>query len=67
MTRYNVHRATASGFTPSAANRIAQPTGTTYSDAGRPAGTYYYKVVAEDAAGNLGAGLEPGDRDGDRC
>ena len=53
VTRYNVHRATTTGFTPSVANRIAQPTVTSYSDTGRPAGTYYYKVVAEDAAGNL--------------
>ena len=42
------------GFTPSAANRIAQPTGTSYTDTGLAAGTYYYRVTAEDAAGNLG-------------
>ena len=29
VVRYNVHRSTTSGFTPTAANRIAQPTGTT--------------------------------------
>ena len=28
VARYNVHRSTTAGFTPSAANRIAQPTGT---------------------------------------
>ena len=38
------------GFTPSAANRIGQPGGTTYTDT-VAAGTYYYKVTAEDAAG----------------
>ena len=38
---------------PSAANRIAQPTGTSYTDAGLAAGTYYYRVIAEDAAGNV--------------
>ena len=54
VVRYDVYRGTASGFTPSAANRIAQPTGTTYSDTGLSAGTYYYKVAAEDAAGNVG-------------
>ncbi len=53
--RYNVHRSTTSGFTPSPANRIAQPTGTSYTDTGLAAGTYYYKVTAEDAAGNVGA------------
>ena len=26
VVRYNVHRSTTSGFTPSTANRIAQPT-----------------------------------------
>jgi hypothetical protein len=51
---YNVHRSTTSGFVPSAANRIAQPTTTGYVDA-RPAGTYYYKVTAEDVAGNVSA------------
>ena len=28
VTRYNVHRSTTAGFTPAAANRIGQPTGT---------------------------------------
>jgi glucose/arabinose dehydrogenase len=54
VTKYNLHRSTASGFTPSSGNRIAQPTGTSYADAGRPPGTYYYLVTAEDAAGNVG-------------
>ena len=55
IARYNVHRATSAGFTPSVANRIAQPTGTTYSDSGLAAGTYYYKVTATDNAGNTGS------------
>ena len=55
VVRYNVHRSTTAGFTPSAANRIAQPAATSYSDTGLAAGTYYYKVTAEDAAGNVGA------------
>ena len=42
------------GFTPSTANRIAQPTATSYTDTGLAAGIYYYKVTAEDAAGNVG-------------
>ena len=41
------------GFIPSTANRVAQPTGTSYTDI-VSAGTYFYKVIAEDAAGNLG-------------
>lgn len=54
VTKYNVHRSTSSGFVPSVANRIAQPTGTSFTDAGLPPGTYYYLVTAEDAAGNVG-------------
>ena len=46
------------------ANRIGQTTSTTYTDTGLAAGTYYYVVKAEDAAGNLSARLEPGERDG---
>ena len=52
--RYNVHRSTTPGFTPSTGNRIAQPTGTSYTDTGVSPGTYYYRVTAEDAAGNIG-------------
>ena len=55
VLRYNVHRSTTSGFTPSAGNRIAQPTGTGYTDPGLAPGTYYYRVTAEDAAGNVSA------------
>ena len=43
-----------SGFTPSTANRIAQPTGLSYSDTNLAPGTYFYKLTAEDAAGNIG-------------
>ena len=53
VVRYNVHRSTTAGFTPSLANRIAQPTGTTYVDSGLAGGTYYYKVTAEDTAGQV--------------
>ena len=54
VVRYNVHRATTSGFTPTSGNRIAQPTGTSFTNTGVAPGTYYYKVTAEDAAGNVG-------------
>ena len=54
VQRYNVHRSTTPGFTPTSANRIAQPTGTSYSDTGLSAGTYHYVVTAEDQAGNIG-------------
>jgi hypothetical protein len=55
VARYDVHRSSTAGFTPSAANRVAQVSGTTYTDSGLAAGTWYYRVIAEDAAGNLGA------------
>jgi fibronectin type 3 domain-containing protein len=54
VARYDVHRSTTSGFTPSAANRIGQPTGTSFADGGLAAATYFYKVTAEDAPGNVG-------------
>jgi glucose/arabinose dehydrogenase len=55
VVRYNVHRSTTAGFAPSAANRIAQPTSNSYVDSGLAGGTYYYRVTAEDAAGNVSA------------
>jgi chitodextrinase len=54
VTRYRVYRSTSAGFTPSAATMIAQPSGTSYVDTGLVAGTYHYKVAAEDGAGNVG-------------
>jgi hypothetical protein len=54
VTAYSVYRSTTSNFTPSLANRIAQTAGTSYTDSGLAAGTYYYRVQASDAAGNLG-------------
>ncbi|MGI8686135.1 MAG: LamG-like jellyroll fold domain-containing protein, partial [Acidimicrobiales bacterium] len=50
---YDVHRSTTPGFAPSAANRIAQPAGASYTDPGLAPGTYFYRVVARDAAGNV--------------
>jgi hypothetical protein len=56
VTRYSVYRSTTAGFTPGAANRIAftSPGVPNYVDRDVVAGTiYYYRVKAEDAAGNL--------------
>ena len=51
---YNVHRSPTSGFTPTTANRIGQPSGTIYTDTSLPAaGTYYYLVTAQDGKGNV--------------
>jgi len=54
VVHYNVHRSPSSGFTPTAANRIAQVTGLTYTDTGRASGDWFYRVTAEDAAANVG-------------
>jgi hypothetical protein len=55
VDEYRVYRSQISGFTPSAANRVARvESGTTWTDRGRAAGTYYYRVRAVDKAGNLG-------------
>jgi len=50
---YNVYQSTSSGFTPSAANRVASNvTATTYSATGLSASmTYYYRVTAANAGG----------------
>ncbi|MGW5154836.1 LamG-like jellyroll fold domain-containing protein [Nonomuraea wenchangensis] len=53
VTGYRVHRSTTPGFTPSAANQVGSVTATTFADGGLAAGTYYYRVLATDAAGNL--------------
>ncbi len=55
VARYNVHRSTTAGFTPNEGNRIATVTGTSHADTGLAAGTYHYRVLAEDAAGNVSA------------
>jgi hypothetical protein len=55
VTRYNLHRSQTAGFAPAAGNRIAQPATNGYSDSGLPPGRYYYRVTAEDAAGNVSA------------
>ena len=54
VAAYEVHRSTSDGFTPSAATRIGEAGGTTYADSPPAAGTYYYRVAARDAAGNVG-------------
>jgi large repetitive protein len=52
VTGYRVHRGTSADFAVGDANRIGTVTGTSYTDAGRPPGTYHYRIVAVDAAGN---------------
>ena len=51
IANYNVHRSAASGFSPTAGNRMAQPTSTSYTDVGLAPGRYYYVVTATDTNG----------------
>jgi len=53
VTGYTVYRGTSAGFTANAASRIADVAATAYTDAARPPGTWFYKVTARDAAGNV--------------
>jgi hypothetical protein len=54
VTKYNVYRSNVPDFTPTAANRVAQVTGLSFTDTGVPAGTWYYVVTAQDANNNVG-------------
>lgn len=56
VTGYTVHRSTNADFTPVAGTRVADVAATTYLDSDRSAGTWYYRVVAYDAAGNRSDG-----------
>ena len=47
---YQVHRGTSAGFTVSAATKIADVTTSSFTDAGRPLGTWYYRVRGVDFA-----------------
>jgi large repetitive protein len=49
---YDVYRSATSGFTPSPATLVGSPTGTAFQDTGVGSGTWYYRVIAKDAAGN---------------
>ncbi len=54
VAAYEVHRS-RSPFTPSADTLVGTSTSTAFTDAGRAAGTWYYAVIAIDAAGNRSA------------
>ena len=54
VVAYNVHRSAQQGFTPSGANLVGRTGSLIFTDTGI-AGTYFYKVTAEDLAGNVSA------------
>jgi Calcineurin-like phosphoesterase len=53
VSGYVVHRATSPGFPVSAATVLGTTTAPSFSDPGRPPGTWHYRVTATDAAGNV--------------
>ncbi len=52
VTEYEVHRSTSSGFSVSSATLVGSVSSTSFTDGALADGTYYYRVVARDAAGN---------------
>ena len=52
VAKYSVHRSSTSGFTAAAGNKVGESTSTSFTNTGLAAGTYYYRVIALDAAGN---------------
>ena len=53
VAKFEVHRSISSEFTPDARTLIGTTAETTYRDGSlNNFGTYYYKLIAEDAAGN---------------
>ena len=55
VSGYAVHRSTVAGFTPDLGNVVANVNQTSFADTSLTPGTYYYRVTARDAAGNISA------------
>jgi hypothetical protein len=55
VSGYEVHRSAVPGFTPSTATRVATVTAASSTEEDVPPGTWYYRVVASDSAGNRSA------------
>ena len=66
IRRYNVHRSTTPGFTPTAANRVGQPTGTSFTDSGLAGGHVLLHGPGRGPGGEPEHALGRGDRDRDR-
>ena len=58
VTGYRVYRSDSAGFTPSAATLRTTVATPGWRDTLNAPGTYYYKVIADDAAGNAGPAAE---------
>lgn len=56
---YAVHRSASPGFVPDPASFLANTNSLAYTDPAVPAGTWYYRITAFDAAGNVSAGSPP--------
>lgn len=52
VVSYEVHRSASSGFTPVDGTKRTNAPSAQWTDNGIPDGTYYYKIIAVDAAGN---------------
>ena len=59
VTSYDVYRGGSAGFTPDATNKVGTSAGSSFADSNVPNGTYYYKVIANDAAGNHSDASDP--------
>ena len=59
VTRYDVYRSTDSSFMPSPGTQIGDTATSTYEDSAPATGTYYYRVVARDAAQNSSFPSDP--------
>jgi hypothetical protein len=53
VKRYDIYRSTTAGFVAGSATWVRSTTATSYQDSTLSPGTYYYEVMAEDAARNL--------------
>lgn len=58
VTGYQVYRGSSAGFVAEPSSKIADATGTNYSDSGLAPGTWYYRVASRDAAGNVSGASE---------
>jgi hypothetical protein len=55
VTGYDVYRSTTSGFTADVSTKVGTTATTSFSDPSLAPGTYYYRVIAFDAASNRSA------------